>query len=573
MAESSQNLLLDLLDRAHRASDDGEQLDKLLESANAYIFEDHVNAVITKGLPHFADFDPYLEKHVARLEAMVEKRSDANSAGLSLGHHAQIVISDKGQILTCNSLAKSLLSEQTKGYIEHLQISLDGLKAIREILAEICAGVQNLERIIYLQTEEDTPRTAFGYCRTIPVGTEQTGLHISMSFFEWSPALYDKLQNALNLSNSEALVLQGVLNKQSYAEIAHERNRTVDTIKTQAKAVLRKAGCTRMDQLAHLCTSIAYVVGLAEANTPAVSENPAWVCPRISMHELEMADGRTLGYYEYGDPAGKPILFIHGFFQGPFFPDEMKRQFLQNNLRVIAPSRPLFGVTSKPGKNLDYNQAVCHDVRALLTHLDITDKILIAAHHGGSSHAFRISKILGEQVKGMVMIGAGIPLKKEHLKFMGREKRMISAAARHAPSVVNLIATIGLKTYRKKGIQAFLREHYAPNPIDVDCLEDPAINKLICDGMYHLFEQGRHAFIHDGRVQVEDWAEDFKSVSTRQHWLVARHCHLMGAHFIEESIGKQSDHPVEILEDAGFNLLYQQPNRVIDALRTAISWD
>ncbi|MCF6275052.1 MAG: alpha/beta hydrolase [Robiginitomaculum sp.] len=572
MPQTSQNQLLDLLDRAHRASDDGEQLDQLLESANAYIFEDHANAVITKGLPHFADFDPYLERHVARLEAMIEKRSDENSAGLSLGHHAQIVISDKGQILTSNSLAKLLLSEQTKGYIEHLQISLDGLSAIREILTEVRAGVQNLERIIYLQTEEDSPRSAFGYCRTIPVGTEQTGLHISMSFFEWSPALYKKLQAALDLSNSEALVLQGVLNKQSYGEIAKERNRTVDTIKTQAKAVLRKAGCARMDQLAHLCTSIAYVVGLAEANTPIALVQPAWVSPRISMHELEMPDGRTLGYYEYGDPKGKPILFIHGFFQGPYFSDDMKRQFLQNNLRVIAPSRPLFGVASKPAKNLDYNQTTCTDTKALLAHLDISEKVVIAAHHGGSSHAFRITKMLGDQVKGMVMIGAGIPIHKEHLKFMSREKRMISAAARHAPSVLNLIITIGLKTYHKKGIQSFLLDHYAPNQIDMDCLENPEMNKLICDGMYHLFEQGRQAFLYDARIQMEDWSEDLTGVNTRQHWLAAKHCHLMGPDFVEKAVAKHSNHPVETLEQAGYNILYQQVDRIIETLCEAVNW-
>jgi len=84
VTQNSQNQLF-VLDRAHRASDDREQLDKLLESATAYIFEDHKNAIITKGLPRFADFDPYLEKHVDRLEAMIEKRSDEESAGLSFG--------------------------------------------------------------------------------------------------------------------------------------------------------------------------------------------------------------------------------------------------------------------------------------------------------------------------------------------------------------------------------------------------------------------------------------------------------------------------------------------------------
>lgn len=572
MTEPSHNQLLDLLDRAHLASNDVEKLDKLLESANSYIFDDHKNAVITKSLPRFADFDPYLERHIKRLEEMLELRADKESAGLSLGHHAQIVVSDKGQILTCNSLAKQMLDAQSKSYIDHLQLDLDSLTAIRELIDEIRAGVLNFERIIYLQTDEDMRRNAFGYCRALPIGNEQTGLHISMSFFEWSPAIFKNLQSALNLSNSETVVLQGVLHKQTYTQIAKERNRTVDTIKSQAKSILHKAGCSRMDQLAHLCTSIAYIVGLSEAISPNLEQSTEWICPRQNMRTLDLPKGRKLGYYEYGDPKGTPVLYLHGFFQGPYFLDEMKRQFLRNGLRVIAPSRPSYGVTSAPQKAQDYNLTTCEDTKYLMNHLGIEDKFLIVAHHGSGPHAHRIARLMGPQIKGMVFIGAGIPIQTEHLKFMGREKRMISAAARHAPSVLNLIVTIGLKTYKKKGIQSFLREHYAPNPVDMTCLNIPEINKLLCDGLYHLFEQGREAFIHDGRVQMEDWTEDFNAVSVRQHWIVGRHCHLMGAEFIEEAIGQQRKHPVEILENAGYNLLYQEPECVSERIGQAAIW-
>ena len=28
---------------------------------------------------------------------------------------------------------------------------------------------------------------------------------------------------------------------------------------------------------------------------------------------VRLRDGRALGYSEYGDPAGKPVFFFHGF--------------------------------------------------------------------------------------------------------------------------------------------------------------------------------------------------------------------------------------------------------------------
>ena len=32
----------------------------------------------------------------------------------------------------------------------------------------------------------------------------------------------------------------------------------------------------------------------------------------VQDHRLRLADGRTLGYRVYGDPAGEPVLFLHG---------------------------------------------------------------------------------------------------------------------------------------------------------------------------------------------------------------------------------------------------------------------
>jgi pimeloyl-ACP methyl ester carboxylesterase/DNA-binding NarL/FixJ family response regulator len=572
LGADTQSRMLDLLEQAYSVSEDSDQLDALLESAHSYLFEDQKNAVIAKNLPHFADLDPHLETHISRLEDLIERRTDDEKLGLSIGHHGQLIIDDKGQILTANSQAKALLKGVTDAYIDKLPLSHDSIQALRDIIAEITAGVQKLERVIYLQVETDIPRSAFGYCRALPLSEDAVGLHISLSYFDWSPAIFLSLQNALGLSESEGLVLQSILMGHSHKEIALKRNRSVDTIKTQAKAILRKARCTKMNDLVHLCTSIAYVIGLSEKAMPAMATKEAWTTPRQGLHTLRLPKGRTLAYYEYGDPKGLPVLFIHGFFQGPFFLDDMKRDFMQSGLRVIAPSRPYFGYTSPPSRKHRYNVTVCDDMAALINHLNIKDKVLIAAHHGGVSHAFRLAKRIENQLTGMVMIGAGIPITAEHIRFMTRQARMTSVASRHAPSVLKLIATMGIRTYRKKGIQAFMEDHYSPTSFDKPCIHDPHIQPKLYEGMFHLIEQGADAFVHDGRSQLADWTEDFQVVNCRQNWVHGRHCHLMGAHFVADYVRAYSNHNVEILEDAGYNILFQSPDHVVQTIREAADW-
>jgi pimeloyl-ACP methyl ester carboxylesterase/DNA-binding CsgD family transcriptional regulator len=572
MGKKTQNQMLDLLDQAYQAADNPEQLDALLESANAYLFADEKNAVIADNLPHFADLDPHLEKHISRLESLIEQRTDKQSPGLSLGHHAQMVLSKNGRVLTTNALARNLFGDAPQTYIDDLPLSYDSVLALKGLIREITAGIQYMERVIYLKVEMETPRPVFGYCRAIPISADNVGLHVSLSYFEWSPALFNNLQQALDLSDSESLVLQGILKGQSHKTIAQTRNRSLNTVKTQAKAILHKAGCTKMNELVHLCTSIAYVIGLSNNAVSQKKNEIAWVTPQQNLHRLALPDGRTLAWYEYGDPKGKPVLYVHGFFQGPFFLDALKQGFLENGLRIIAPSRPYFGYTSAPKRPADFLATTCEDMLALMHHLNLQEKILVAAHHGGVSHAFRFAKRIEGKLAGMVMLCAGIPITTEHIRFMTKQARMTSVASRHAPSVLKLIATMGIKTYKRKGIQAFLEDHYSPTANDRLCIYDPVIQPKIYEGMFHLIEQGADAFVHDGRAQLADWTADLKAVTCQQHWIHGRHCHLMGAHFIDDYVRSNTNHGVEIIEDAGYNLLYQRPDCILEAICNAADW-
>ncbi len=573
MGTETQSKMLNLLDQAYQVTDDFDHLDALLDSASSYLFEDQQNAVVAKGLPHFAELDPFLETHINRLENLLAQHMGDEKQGLTLGNHAQFVLDRTGRVITANEQARALLSGGAGAFFDALPLSPDSMVVIRDLVREIAAGVQGLERIIYLQIGAEDLHSAFGYCRAIPIDADNTGLHISLSYFDWSPAIFHNLQNALDLSDSEGLVLEGVLQGLSHQQIAQSRGRSINTIKTQIKAILRKAGCSKMNELVHLCTSIAYVIGLTDIEAPTGQVSQDWVTPKQGLQTLALEGGRTLSYYEYGDPSGRPILYWHGFFQGAYFPDTMKRDLLRGGFRLIAPSRPYFGYTSGPDENHDFDTTTCQDALALVEELGLGERLLIVAHHGGVSHAFRFAHMIENRLSGMVMVGAGIPLTPEHIRFMTKQARMTSTASRHAPSVLKLIATMGIKTYRKKGIDAFMNTHYAPAPLDHKSLDDSAILSKLHQGMFHLVEQGADAFVHDGRSQLADWTSDFKAVNCRQSWISGRHCHLMGAHFVEEFVTSNTNHPVEIVEDAGYNVLYQCPERIMDKIREASDWD
>ena len=109
--QNTESQILSLLDQAYETIDDENHLDALLESASEYLFEDQKKAIIARNFPRFAEFDPNLERHIARLQNLIETRVADENLGLSLGHHAQMVISIHGEILTANTAAKTLMPE------------------------------------------------------------------------------------------------------------------------------------------------------------------------------------------------------------------------------------------------------------------------------------------------------------------------------------------------------------------------------------------------------------------------------------------------------------------------------
>lgn len=84
---------------------------------------------------------------------------------------------------------------------------------------------------------------------------------------------------------------------------------------------------------------------------------------------IKLKDGRTLGYSEFGNAQGKPLLYFHGGVSSRLdiaFADKFC-QF--NNIRIIAPDRPGIGISDRqPDRTLlDW----ADDTEQLLNHLEI----------------------------------------------------------------------------------------------------------------------------------------------------------------------------------------------------------
>ena len=122
---------------------------------------------------------------------------------------------------------------------------------------------------------------------------------------------------------------------------------------------------------------------------------------------IQLRDGRTLGYREYGDPGGSSVLNCHGGLLcgldvAPF--DDPAREL---GLRIISPDRPgLLRSSSAPGRATgDWPD----DVRQLLAALDV-ERCGVLGWSMGGQYALACAAGLPDLVSRTTVIAGCLPL-------------------------------------------------------------------------------------------------------------------------------------------------------------------
>ena len=153
--------------------------------------------------------------------------------------------------------------------------------------------------------------------------------------------------------------------------------------------------------------------------------------------QVRLADGRTLGFDEFGDPEGSPVLFFHGFCSSRVVRHPDDEIATQLGARVIAVDRPGIGISTRhPNRRVtDWPR----DVVELLDRLGI-ERCSIVAWSGGGPYALACGWQIPERLQVIGLISAPAPLSgvPGSTGYTWRRHRAMSRTADHAPWVIAL---------------------------------------------------------------------------------------------------------------------------------------
>jgi pimeloyl-ACP methyl ester carboxylesterase len=234
-------------------------------------------------------------------------------------------------------------------------------------------------------------------------------------------------------------------------------------------------------------------------------------CSSRTAQVLRLSDGRQLGYAEYGDPDGAPLLFFHGTPGSRRVARCADQAARRRRIRLIAPDRPGFGLSDlQPGRTLG---AWPGDVIELADALAI-GRFAVAGVSGGGAYAAACARRIGDRLRHAGIVSGMGPLDDPGLAAaLPRRYRAGFALARRLPAALR--GAFGLGRLGLRGAPGCVLAGVAASLPEVDraIFARPAVRALLRDDALEALRQGARGAAQELLLFSRPW--DFRLADIR----------------------------------------------------------
>jgi pimeloyl-ACP methyl ester carboxylesterase len=216
---------------------------------------------------------------------------------------------------------------------------------------------------------------------------------------------------------------------------------------------------------------------------------------------IELNDGRSLGYAEFGTPTGTPIFLFNGSASRLFYPLD-DSVALSANARIITVDRPGIGLsTFKPNRTLLDWPA---DVQRVADALGL-DQFAIAGASAGGPYAAACAYKLPDRVTALALISSLAPFDIAEISAgMTPTYRMIPAIAKYAPWLLTFA-----QSFIIRNPEGAWRQFYARLPAcDKEILSahpDLDLKTALVRDVTEMYRSGPQGIVWDTILLTRPW--------------------------------------------------------------------
>ena len=227
---------------------------------------------------------------------------------------------------------------------------------------------------------------------------------------------------------------------------------------------------------------------------------------------IRLADGRDLGYAEYGDLTGLPVFFFHGTPGSRAFHHPDTTIASELGIRVIVPDRPGYGLSSYDAERtlLDWPS----DVVQLADALDI-DEFAVIGLSGGGPHALACAATIPERLTHVSVISGMAPLDApDATDGMSLYNRLGFTIARYAPFLLRPLLSSMATSAQSDPVATVedAKDRYAEP--DQRIMERPEVLSMLAEELTEAYRQGVRGHAQDSKIVSQSWGFDLTDIET-----------------------------------------------------------
>jgi pimeloyl-ACP methyl ester carboxylesterase len=238
-----------------------------------------------------------------------------------------------------------------------------------------------------------------------------------------------------------------------------------------------------------------------------VEKQPEIIAMQKTDCRIRLADGRRLGYAEYGDPEGKPIFYCHGFPASRLEAALLDAAARKTRVRVVAADRPGYGLSDfQPRRRIGDWPG---DVVELADALGI-NRFSIVGVSGGGPYALACARKIPQRLAAAAVIcGLGPVTEPWATRDMEWNRRLIFSVARRTPWLLRVLygAVFDpvLHWHPATILSVISRTPVLP---DRAVLERPDVRQALLASILESVREGPGGILHELSLYTHDW--DFR---------------------------------------------------------------
>ncbi len=224
---------------------------------------------------------------------------------------------------------------------------------------------------------------------------------------------------------------------------------------------------------------------------------------------LELANGRILGYAEYGPADGTPLLFCHGS-PGSRYQRHPEASLLETHgIRQITIERPGYGnSTYQPGRTLlDWP----NDIAEAADVLDLPEFFLVGLS-GGGPHVLACAARIPERLLGVAILDSPGPVAESEAAAVLPVGLRLAVKLIPLRGVSRLIGYTQARAIRKDpdAFMDSLGERWGE--VDLEVFRRPSVREMFREDFTEAVRPGSKGLTRDLRIGLRDWGFELAQI-------------------------------------------------------------